>query len=64
MNKLFIGLLIIAAGAGVFFFLRNKKSGTSTGLQKELLVGKWKLDSPDVKTRDKQRPVYGFDLSL
>ena len=52
MNKLFIGLLIIAAGAGAFFFLRNKKSGTSKDLQKELLIGKWKLDSLDVKTRD------------
>jgi len=52
MNKLIIGLLVIAAGAGVFFILRNKKTGTRQTDQKESLIGKWKLDSLDVKTKD------------
>jgi len=45
MNKLFIGLLIVAAGAGAFFFLRNKKQSNEVQVNKELLVGKWKLQS-------------------
>jgi hypothetical protein len=43
MNKAFIGLLIIiAAGAGVFFFLRKQNK---TSLNKEWIAGSWKLDS-------------------
>jgi hypothetical protein len=45
MNKLFIGLLIAAAGTGVFFLLRKKKSTTSNEINKEWIVGKWKVDS-------------------
>jgi hypothetical protein len=45
MNKLFIGLLIVAAGAGAFFFLRKKKSTTTSDIKKEWIVGKWKVDS-------------------
>src|SRR6266496_5337017 len=45
MKNLFIGLLIVAAGAGAFFFLRNKKQSGEAGINKELLVGKWKLQS-------------------
>ncbi len=43
MNKLFIGLLIVAAGAGVFFFLRKKKNTTTANaINKEWIIGKWK----------------------
>jgi hypothetical protein len=52
MNKLLAGLLIAAIGAGAFFFLRYKKSETHASFQKELLIGKWKIDSLDVKTKD------------
>lgn len=46
MNKLFIGLLIVAAGAGAFFLLRKKKSTTTTSdIKKEWIVGKWKADA-------------------
>jgi len=45
MKNLFIGLLIVAAGAGAFFFLRNKKQSSEVRIDKELLVGKWKLQS-------------------
>jgi len=45
MKSLFIGLLIVAAGAGAFFFLRNKKQSNEVQVNKELLVGKWKLQS-------------------
>ena len=49
MKKLFIGLLIIAAGAGIFYFLQKKKTTT---IERELLVGKWKLNSLDAKRKD------------
>ena len=45
MKKLFIGLLIIAAGAGAYYFLQKKKSEPTDKLDKELLVGKWKMGS-------------------
>ncbi|MDP4264358.1 MAG: hypothetical protein Q8941_17645 [Bacteroidota bacterium] len=44
MKKLFIGLLVIAAGAGAFYFLQKKKT-VNNSIRKELLTGKWKLDS-------------------
>jgi len=45
MNKLIIGLLIIAAGAGTFFLLRKKKETTATNeIKKEWIIGKWKTD--------------------
>jgi hypothetical protein len=50
MKKLFIGLLIVAAGAGIFYFLQKKK--TETTIENELLVGEWKLNSLDAKTKD------------
>lgn len=46
MKKLIFGLLIIAAGAGLFFYLQNKKETSSqNNIQKELLIGKWKMSS-------------------
>lgn len=46
MNKLLIGLLIVAAGAGTFLLLRKKKNTSVTNdLNKEWVVGKWKTDA-------------------
>jgi hypothetical protein len=46
MNKLLIGLLIVAAGTGAFFLLRKKKSGVVINtINKEWIIGKWKVDS-------------------
>ena len=52
MKKLFIGLLVIAAGAAAFFLMRNKKTETVSPVQKELIVGKWKLDTLSVHPND------------
>lgn len=42
MNKVIIGLLIVAAGAGAFFLLRKKKNVTVTNdMKKEWIVGVW-----------------------
>jgi hypothetical protein len=46
MKKLLIGLLIVAAAAGAFFYLRNEKKPIVNGeLVKEQLIGTWKLES-------------------
>ena len=44
MNKAFIGLLIVAAGAGAFFFLRKKNKPTEENptIKHELIIGSWK----------------------
>jgi hypothetical protein len=52
MKKVFIGLLIIAAGAGTFYFLQKKKTQNNDPLKKELLLGKWKADSLYVVFKD------------
>lgn len=62
--KLFIGLLIIAAGAGAFFFLRNKKPGNNNTVQKELLPGQWRLQSIDLTASDSAALTDFFKISL
>lgn len=59
MNKLLIGLLIVAAGAGVFFLLRKKKNTTaSNDIKKEWIVGKWKADAG----KDSAFSNYSYDF--
>jgi hypothetical protein len=59
MNKLFIGLLIVAAGAGAFFLLRKKKNATATkDIKKEWIVGKWKADAG----KDSAFSQYNYDF--
>lgn len=46
MKKLIFGLLIIAAGAGAFFYFKNKKLTIAKSPdQKEMILGKWKMNS-------------------
>lgn len=47
MKKTFIGLLIVAAvGAGIFLYLQKKSNPiTTTEIRKELLIGKWQVES-------------------
>lgn len=58
MNKLFIGLLIVAAGAGIFFVLRKKKNSTKNSINKEWIVGKWKADAG----KDSAFSQYSYDF--
>ncbi|HMK25227.1 MAG TPA: hypothetical protein VK483_04290 [Chitinophagaceae bacterium] len=59
MNKLFIGLLIVAAGAGTFFLLRKKNNTTTTNdIKKEWIVGKWKADAG----KDSAFRSYNYDF--
>ncbi len=62
MNKLFIGLLIVAAGAGIFFLLNKKKNEpTATIINKELLVGKWKAVA-EQPASDSAQPIYQYEF--
>jgi len=62
MKKLLIGLLVVAAGAGAFYFLNKKKgSAETTSVNKELLLGKWKPVSKEPGT-DTLHPLYHFDF--
>jgi hypothetical protein len=58
MNKLFIGLLIVAAGAGAFFLLRKKNNTTTNDIKKEWIVGKWKADAG----KDSAFSSYNYDF--
>jgi hypothetical protein len=45
MKKTILAVILLAAAGGtVYYFLQNKKS-SSNSIQKELIVGKWKMDS-------------------
>ena len=58
MNKLFIGLLIVAAGAGAFFLLRKKNNTTTNDIKKEWILGKWKADAG----KDSAFSSYSYDF--
>ena len=54
MNKLLIGLLIIAAGAGAFFLLRKTEQPVTQRIERELLIGKWmgtRVDSTSISRK-------------
>jgi hypothetical protein len=62
MKKLFIGLLVIAAGAGAFYYF-NQKSGDKpemSSLNKELIIGKWKTDA--VMANDSGFNKYSYNF--
>lgn len=44
MNKLIIGLLVVATGAGAFFLLNKKKNNDQpiASINKEFIIGQWK----------------------
>jgi hypothetical protein len=52
MNKILIGLLIMGAAAGAFFYLRNKDKQSDSTFNKEWIVGEWKIDSISTVSND------------
>ena len=59
MKNVLIGLLIVAAGTGAFFLLRNKKKPAAANeINKELIVGKWKADAG----KDSVFNQYSYDF--
>ncbi|MBK9570204.1 MAG: hypothetical protein IPO53_09975 [Chitinophagaceae bacterium] len=64
MNKLFIGLLIVAAGAGTFLLLRKKKDSTETNdPKKEWILGAWKTDAVTAADSNFNKYVFDFQKS-
>jgi len=62
MKNVFIGLLIVAAGTGVFFFLRKKNNTTPKNeINKEWIFGSWKA-VPDQATADSNLVPFRFDF--
>lgn len=62
MNKLLIGLLVIAAGAGVYFlFIKKKEKPEVAAINKEWIIGKWKPGSHQPLT-DSVRPVFQYEF--
>lgn len=64
MKKIFIGLLVIAAGAGAYYFLQTKKPSHENNLQKELLIGKWKMDTLTIHPHDSATGIAIALLSM
>lgn len=72
MEKKFIVLLIAAVGVGVYFYF-SKKQRTFASNSKELLVGKWKVESFQIPADDTvsdfarigiaSNSVYKFDTN-
>ncbi len=60
MNKLLIGLLIVAAGTGTFLLLR-KKNKQKASFDKEWIVGKWNTQAPDPVIDSSFQP-YRYDF--
>jgi hypothetical protein len=57
MKKLLIGLLVIAAGAGAYFYCNSKKGDKPSS--QELIVGKWKNVQLVIDT---VLPNYNYDF--
>ncbi|MGQ0738969.1 MAG: hypothetical protein ACT4OJ_07930 [Bacteroidota bacterium] len=62
MNKLLIGLLIVAAGAGVYFLLKKKKEQLVTNtINREWIIGKWET-AQQQPVADTVQPAYQYDF--
>ena len=66
MNKFIIGLLVVAAGAGIFLLLRKKNETTSANsINKEWIVGKWNpvaIGSDSTLANDSNFSKYRFEF--
>jgi hypothetical protein len=60
MNKLFIGLLLVAAGAAAFFYFNRRTCNkpAQNSLTKEWILGKWKADAG----KDSAFSKYSYDF--
>ncbi len=62
MNKLIIGLLVVAAGAGTLFYFNQKNCSKPAhdSIVKEWIVGKWKTNA--LMANDSNFSKYQFDF--
>jgi hypothetical protein len=62
MNKLLIGLLVLAVAGGAFFLLNKKNNEPVTQtLNKEWIIGKWETSSYTAAV-DSSQPKFRFDF--
>ena len=63
MKKLFIGLLLVAAGTGAFYYFNQKTCSKSPqdSLNKELIIGKWKTDAVIANDSAFNKLHYNFE---
>jgi hypothetical protein len=49
MKKMLLAVIVMAAAGGaLYYFLQNKKHSSENNFQKDLIIGKWKIDSLSV----------------
>lgn len=65
MNKLLIGLLIVAAGAAAFFYFNQRTCNkpTQDSLKKEGILGTWKKDAVTAADSNFNNYVFEFQQS-
>jgi hypothetical protein len=50
MKKMLLAVIVMAtAGGALYYFLQNKKHSSENNFQKDLIIGKWKIDSLEIK---------------
>lgn len=66
MNKFIIGLLVVAAGTGIFLLLRKKnETTTANSINKDWIVGKWNpiaIGSDSTLANDSNFSKYRFEF--
>ena len=45
MKKIILAVILLAAAGGIAYYLLQKKKHENLSINKELLIGKWKIDS-------------------
>jgi hypothetical protein len=60
MNKLLIGLLIVAAGAGAYLLLKKNNSHHIKAVEETAILGKWKISAHETNDSSGLSARYDF----
>jgi hypothetical protein len=60
MNKLFIGLLIVAAGAGAYLLLKKSNSHHIKTVEETAILGRWKISPHETNDSSGVSARYDF----
>lgn len=64
MKILFTVLLIAAIGGGAYYYFSTRSNSSPQEAQKELIIGKWKMDSLDIHEKDSAAGIAILLLAL